>query len=931
MSSTRRISRSMSRNATRGATTLGIVGSLAGLTLTGPVGVAAARAAGDPQVLNQETVQVKLDPSGELDVARLYSQLTVLGQGTVGLEDPTSREGLRDLDGFSRPVVRDGKAQYSITVDGREQRRTVSDYDGELPVTFEARYELDGERISPDDLVGRSGKLSVTYDVVNRTAEPTEITYKNGKGEDVTETVDLVTPYVASLRLSLPKQFQNVSGDKADDGGDGRGGTSLSWTMALFDFVGSPAQRITWTADVTDAELPPATLQVVPVDAGGNSALPNARTSFAEGAASATQLTGGIFKVDGKLLELRTGAQKLLEGLVKLQDGADKLNAGLADTAAPGAQQLADGAGQLTSGLRTASDGSEQLADGLATARTGGSDLSNGLGQLADGNRALSEGLRSSTGAQDLTGGAEAVAGNLVAVAEGLADLDAGVDAILDPAAGLPAAMRAGAEHLKAGIDAAVAAAIGTPSTPETLLNGIARIQAGLDNPDPATPGVRQGLALLLGQAGQPGLPQALLGVEGSLADLEPKVTPAGGSEADPADPTTPLNQLSGAATAVGDNIPGALTLLGNLCAAALPSMPASDTKTALTNGCNSVTPAIPQLSGAAAAVGTNVPTLIDSTNASWTKLLQLQGGLDAAVGGLERMQLGVGSRPAAGTAQTDVPPTLLGGLYLLGLGLDNPTFIGGKPGLKQGLAIGISGGIDQYVDAVLAGIATDLVGDPDTEGTLKFGTSALSAGAAQLATGAGTLSDKLGDAADGADKLAEGSAAANAGGQKLAGGLGQLADGGKKLSDGLPAAVDGAAKIADGAQQLADGLGDAADGSAQIADGVGQVTDGVAQVEDGARRLSGEGTSLLGGAANGGAATTAKKVAMLQAMSDKAESGALPYGAPEGAVGEAAFSYVLAGANSAAEDNTTRGAAALALLAMGSLAGMLVRRRAGD
>ncbi|HWH30342.1 MAG TPA: hypothetical protein VNU26_15555, partial [Mycobacteriales bacterium] len=285
MSSVRRIQRSVSRNLTRSATAVGVVGGLAGLTLTGPVAAAAAATAGEPQVVNQESVEVLLDAAGEVQEQRLYSQLTVLGDGTVTVLDPTSGKGVRDLDGFSAPLVRDGKAQYSIDVDGRADRRTVADFDRELPVTIKASYVLDGERVDPEDVVGRSGTLETTYTVVNRTSEPTEITYQNGKGEDVTETVDVVTPYVGRLALELPSSFKDVQAEGADDGGDGRGGTGLAWTLVLFEPIGEPAQQLTWTAEVTDAELPPATLQVVPVDPGGNRVLDNGQLSFGEGAA----------------------------------------------------------------------------------------------------------------------------------------------------------------------------------------------------------------------------------------------------------------------------------------------------------------------------------------------------------------------------------------------------------------------------------------------------------------------------------------------------------------------------------------------------------------------------------------------------------------------------------------------------------------------
>jgi putative membrane protein len=66
----------------------------------------------------------------------------------------------------------------------------------------------------------------------------------------------------------------------------------------------------------------------------------------------------------------------------------------------------------------------------------------------------------------------------------------------------------------------------------------------------------------------------------------------------------------------------------------------------------------------------------------------------------------------------------------------------------------------------------------------------------------------------------------------------------------------------------------------------------------------------------------------MLQAVAAKAADGALPYGAPEGGTGTAAYSLTLAGVTGEADGNAARGGAALALLALASASGFFVRRR---
>src|SRR5688572_16383125 len=85
-------------------------------------------AAADVTAVNQETVVVRLDPDGRPQEARVLSQLTATGKGKVLIEDPTSTEGLRSLDGFTAPSVTGDKARYTLDVDGRETRRMIADY-----------------------------------------------------------------------------------------------------------------------------------------------------------------------------------------------------------------------------------------------------------------------------------------------------------------------------------------------------------------------------------------------------------------------------------------------------------------------------------------------------------------------------------------------------------------------------------------------------------------------------------------------------------------------------------------------------------------------------------------------------------------------------------------------------------------------------------
>lgn len=761
-------------------------------------------------VVNRETVRVDLSAEGEKKVARLYSQLVVDGNGTVRVADPTATEDLRDLDGFSVPSTQDGKAVWDIDVEGRAVRRTLSTYTKDLPVTIGVTYTLDGKQVDPGDVVGKSGTLRATYRVENVTGTPTAVTYKNGKGETITETVDVPVPLVGSFRTTLPGRFTQVDAAKADVVGDGRGNTTVQWSLVLFAPLGDPVFEFGWTAQVEDGITPRADITILPV-------LPTKKFSvgaYESGAAQATELTDGAGQIDANVLKLRDGAAELLDGLGLLAAGATELQEGLAGEAAPGA-------GQIAGGLDLAADGGGDLVDGAGQLSAGLSDANEGGQLLLDGSEELA------AGAGLVAGGAGELEAGLALIAGGLAQL-AAVD-------GLPAA-KAGAIALQSGVTALLAG-IGSAATPGTILNGLAQISGGLD---------------ALG-SNTTGLPAAKGGVDQVNAGL--------------ATAKTSLQGLQAAVSGSVAEIQGALALLG--CPGSLnPVCPLLDSALSSSHGLSTVT-----LPGLAA----------------------LESGTGDAIAGLTTVSTGLGTAIAGVTALSAGAAQVTAGVNAVKLGLDNP----GGLGIKQGL------------DQLVAGLTTAVAG-----------VTALNAGAADAYAGAGDL-------ADGAEQVAAGAGELSAGALELADGLDQLDAGGSELAAGAGDLLDGLDQLKAGAHELSSGLGDAADGSGQIADGLGSAEDGGQQITDGAAQLSKEGTSVLVEKGNATAAAAAKTYATIQQLDVRAAASGMPFGAPEGGTGTAAYVMTLAAADGQAVEDRGRLLLAVGLIVAACAAGSLLRRRA--
>ena len=842
--------------------------------LCGMVAAPAVAADGDVDVINTETVQVYTSPTGEVDTQRVYEQLILTGTGSVDLSNPISTDGLRNLEGFGGVDVEGGEQVTEMTVDGEEHLRTVSDFEGDLPLDVSVAYKLDGEPVEPGDIVGESGELEVLYTVKNITAQPQEVSFPDGSGGTTTETVDVPIPMVGSLSTVAPETFTNVKSDQANMAGDGKGGTKLSFTMTLFPPIGSDTAEFGYTADIVDGVVPRSDVSALPVNPLESPTFAAAADSYQGGTDTGARLAEGAATIDSNLLKLRDGAAELLAGLIKLRNGSEQLETGLADEAAPGAEKLADGAGQLDDGLGRIADGANRLFDGTALAAAGGNRLADGAARLDNGLTKLDGGVG------DLDTGATRLAAGQKALARGLKTLYNGVDM-------LPKSVQeelAGNQDYQQLLGALgkIARGVGTRSdspTAGTLLGGVNAVQYGMRHPAGYAAN-DCGVALA---GGTPTTCGAMDGVQFVAEQLA-----QGATDLDQLKPV--LGILNGTSNA-GAPCPGYPNY------APPPNPP--------TNPCQAVSTVYyglfgntPVPLGAQAKVRLAAGALQGIQQKVGEQLLAPGAGLDQIRAGLS-----TGADPA--TCPADPSPC---GIKEAALFLQQY----GVPALVAGITDSISAELLTGIGAPTAGC--------DPEATLRCGAAALVAGGGDLTAGV----DKL---VAGVTKLNDGGALLAGGADELSSGLGELNAGAGKLADGTTEAADGSGRLADGADKLAEGLADAAEGSGRLSAGLGQAADGAPKLVDGAQKLSDKGTSKLVEAGEDTTQTYGQMYATMQAGAERAQAEDMAYGAPEGAAGLTAYSYVIQGEDGEAVRNWQRGLAGMALLGLAG-GGFLLRRR---
>ena len=152
----------------------------------------------DCAVEKHETVYVNLAANGAVQQVNVSDHLhTELPQ--VRIEDASNLVGIKDVKTGETPEVSGGRLFWQM--DGTDLYYSGRS-DDKPPMNFSLDYTLDGKSISPDDLAGKSGKLTI-----NVTAENTLVKKVNVNGQ----SYDLTCPMLLIGGMLLPEEgFDNV-------------------------------------------------------------------------------------------------------------------------------------------------------------------------------------------------------------------------------------------------------------------------------------------------------------------------------------------------------------------------------------------------------------------------------------------------------------------------------------------------------------------------------------------------------------------------------------------------------------------------------------------------------------------------------------------------------------------------------------------------
>ena len=842
-----------------------------------------------------ETVYVNADASGAANDIIVSEWLKNAG-ATAELADKTELKDIVNVKG-DETFKDNGDGTLTWEAKGSDiYYQGVTDK--KLPVNMKITYSLDGKEIKPEELAGKSGKVTIRFEYENTDKQTVDVDGKE---------VEVFTPFVMMSGMILDgDKFSNVdisNGKVISDGGNyivmGVAVPGLKDSLDISedkwdelddeDLEKKLSNSFEITADTTDFELG-MTMTMASSDVLSDFGMSDLSNS------------DKIDDLKDDMNKLNDGSNDLVDGSKELKKGTGELRNGVSDLY-DGTKEFKDGTKELKDGTGKLSDGTKEFYDGLVKYTNGAHDLRNGTAALEEGLKSAKDGSSAlRQGMEDAN-----IVDNAKALAQGTEAVNGGVKQLAQMASSLSSLMAASSQlsSIKNAYSVTQAYLIG--SRTDATAAAIACQTLGVD---------KAKLDAII-NVGKTALSQVSTGsVPNEPHDAALVMTVGGGELTEPDDASrqasTPEpaqtgddsdNNLSGGEPSTGTT--------GENGSGSGTDNPDGGSPATTGNGSGSTASGAPATGGSSEGTGNNGVTGTGNQGGSSSSTSENAGNPAASTGGSGN-QSGAnqvsGNGSTAGATQGEGQPVNgnpTGGADAGGANGQNNESISdqlrsNKMAVRQGQGINsailLGGGnpnqnqnsektytqaeLDQKIsealqakDAELTATKTALDTAMDAINTAKQQTPMIAAYAGYLAQTQAVLTfiekahldtlinldpatlqkiAQLDALLAGADQVANGNAQLAAGIEKLYGGtvqldqgLGKLKDGSTELrkgadtlTDNNATIVDGAFKLYDGACKLDEGAGKLDDGAGELYDGVGKLYDGTGELDDGVQEL---------------------------------------------------------------------------------------------
>ncbi|MBQ9468927.1 MAG: hypothetical protein IJU52_07980 [Clostridia bacterium] len=319
-----------------------------------------------------ETVYVFASADGT--VKKILSSVELCASGSDQIVDSSTLSGIENVKGnetFSKSE--DGTLTWNAS--GKDISY-MGVGNAALPVSVKVTYTIDGKEMKPEEMKGKSGRVSVRFDYTNNVKK----TVKIGERDE-----EICLPMLALTGAVLREEnWKNVVCENGRIIGDGARYAVIGYTLPGMEDLLSIKDRedvmptipthFTIEGDVTDFSME-MTVTVVTSEPFGK--------IDADAFGVTGMLENGVDQICEAVSQLTDGAKELFEGLGALEEKTGELILGVKKLT-DGAQKLAEGVANLDNGAAKLDDGSKSLADGLGKITENYEELNGGAEQIFD-------------------------------------------------------------------------------------------------------------------------------------------------------------------------------------------------------------------------------------------------------------------------------------------------------------------------------------------------------------------------------------------------------------------------------------------------------------------------------------------------------------------------------------------------------------------
>lgn len=320
----------------------------------------------EKEIGKEETVYVIADNTGK-EQKIIVSDHLINNDDKDTLEDASTLKDIENVKGDEIFTQSGNKVTWQA--DGNDIFYQGTSESG-LPVTQKLTYYLDGREVTPEELAGKSGEVTIRFDYTNNQKVTAEI---DGKDEDI------YVPFMAVSGMILGDEFSDIEVENGKVISDGSNNVVVGYALpGLKESLN--VKDSDFDGDVTIPDYVEVKAKVENFKLDTTMTVVMNATNFIS-----ADSDNDTSKLDEVFDTLTDAMDQLTDGSAELADGVDTLKSKMGD--------FKDGVGTLQSGVHAYTDGAGKIASGITQLSDSIPTLSNGVGTLNSSAATIADGV----------------------------------------------------------------------------------------------------------------------------------------------------------------------------------------------------------------------------------------------------------------------------------------------------------------------------------------------------------------------------------------------------------------------------------------------------------------------------------------------------------------------------------------------------------